>query len=154
MRKRAEIHFIHCIFKDIQSQSFWMTDTFNLQASRCKLVLCKYVESVNKRSIYLSTHVRNQHGLALARWRRPPPLPRFPCFPWCLVEIGWKLWEQLVAIWKLLYRKFCTLHQMTSNWTQRIRHEKSLTYAVPWTASPTFSSISFYGQPFSRYCTF
>ncbi len=38
----------------LDSCSIWMTDTFNLQASRCKLVLWKYVESVNKLSIYLS----------------------------------------------------------------------------------------------------
>ncbi len=46
-------------FKGIQlvRRSLWMTHTFNLQASRCKLAFRKYFESVNKLSIYLSFQV-------------------------------------------------------------------------------------------------
>ncbi len=58
MSKIAEFHFIHCICLKASSlldiRSIWMTDIFNSQVYRWKLVLCKYVESVNKLSIYIS----------------------------------------------------------------------------------------------------
>ena len=38
--------------------------------------------------------------------------------------------------------------------TQRIKHKKYPTYAVPRTTSPTFTHVSLYDQPFSRCCTF
>ncbi len=51
------------------------------------------------------------------------------------------------AFWKC-YQEICKLHWMTSNWTQRIRHEKHSTYAAHSIVRPKFSSVSLYNQPF------
>ncbi len=43
---------------------------------------------------------------------------------------------------------------MTPNWTQMTWPEMYSTWGDPYTASSKFSSVSLYGQSFSRYCTF
>ena len=50
---------------------------------------------------------------------------------------------------KILTLDICRVYRMTQS-----EFEESDMYAVHRTASPKFSSVSFYDHPFSRYCTF